>query len=156
MNALLEQYSAMTEEFKLPTMEMAPLSVTTTVLSTAAEVWHAIQQFKPVQGWIIFQSDVLLFTSESELTQQGTVLNAEISGTNSKSLHVRQIENGQWVVVIFAEDGIDNYYMQTRSMLSTEGDDSPYQLKYRVYWKDEEHEVVAKYYRFCGISEGVI
>lgn len=104
------------------------------------QLWQAIIDFKPLEGWLCFQSDVKKVVAEKlpELTDElGWLLNGELVNAEGSSLHIWQAGSG-WQATQLTEQAAgtgDDCLVETTELLSKDSNEE--YLRYRVYWKKD-------------------
>lgn len=116
MSALIRQYNELKhylatdkqQAILLPELSPCDVLVSTAVPAEEHEaVLKAIREFKPLQGWLCYQSDVVSLTdgdlSFLENDQLGWVLSGEFYNDRHDSLHITQNGQGQWLMTTYRE-----------------------------------------------------
>ena len=141
---LLHAYAQMPahNNIALPAMRSGKL-IARTKPAKMEQVWDEIAAFRPVQGWLCYQSRVAVFTDGNPARpdeQTGCILYGECVDANGQSLHIRQDGNGEWVVVNFSyQDGAEHLVDEV-SLIAARNELGS--LKYRRYWQlDPEYGV---------------
>lgn len=105
-----------------------------------AKLWQEILAFKPLEGWLCFQSAVEKITGGQlpVLTDElGWLLNGELVDADGNSLHIWQSGSG-WLAKRFIEQEAgtaDDCLVETTELLSKDSNEE--YLRYRVYWKKD-------------------
>lgn len=125
---------------------------------------QAIHDFKPVQGWLCIQSNVLFFhESKKFVLPEGVLLNGEAVNENGESLHIREDGKGGWLLTSFREVDPEEEEECCRCMVedfaflgtSHAKDPKDYpQITYRRYWNyDEDFGCRQFSARFTGFQQ---
>ena len=140
-------------------LQCAMLKTTTQRLEQAAAI-AAITAFQPQQGWLQYQSRIVVIATEDTPWQekgagQGRLLDAELCRDGGRSLHLRTLPGGMMIVTEMQReegDGEAAMLVETVYQLAT-GKCSARYLQYDRYWKrDEEIGMVATAVVFRGFK----
>ncbi|MDM8559772.1 hypothetical protein [Candidatus Parabeggiatoa sp. HSG14] len=115
-----------------------------------------VKAFKPMQGWLCFQSGVEYFCKnckEKTMPYSGILLYGEVVNAEGESLHIRENGQGGWILTIFTETEGNKYLVETKEFLG-EKKLAPEKLYYHVYWQyDEKHGYHQFAARFTGFKK---
>lgn len=132
--------------------------------TTPQAVIQAVMDFAPSQGWLCFQSQLLVLDRTEDLERRaphaGAILSGELIRGADHSLHIRQNGRGGWILLYIDEGEGDQEGLVHNARLlgnqhypATVGESSrPGVLCYRVYWKhDPEQGWCQALSRLCGM-----
>lgn len=126
------------------------------IVGSQALLHEAIKTFRPLHGWLCFQSEIVSFT-DGDLSflsnaKNGWILNGELSNASQESLHIRQHRGAQWQITHYQEVAGTELFCQTMSYLATDEDLG--HLAYAVYWKHDSLMGYQKAFsRFTGFQK---
>ncbi len=103
----LNAYRQFRESAKLPQMEQgAPKQESALTLTDPDEIWAALQNAKPRQGWLQFQSHQQYFTDGPPAPEPhwGYLLAAEAVTSQGHSLSLRQNPGQGWILATHSHD----------------------------------------------------
>lgn len=155
---LLDLYCKVRKQHALPEMEamtvtlLPPKSVR---LKSAQTAWDKLNNFKPTQGWIGFQSVNASFT-DGKVTpmdgKSGALLAAEAVNAKGQSLHIRYDGAGDWIVTQYEiADGGEHLADRVTHIAHN---NELGKLRYRRVWRiDAEHGAAPFAACFIGFGE---
>ena len=130
---MIENLNSIFNEYKLNKVVQAKAAITPFENVTDASTLHKmIEDFKLKEGWLCLTDKVVIIPSECSLPVRGTILSGEMV-CDSKSLHIRQAENG-WSCRIIERCSTGNQIMYEQKFLSIPGRGNV-KLKYEIYWE---------------------
>lgn len=153
----------------LPEMDLARVLITPTPVPAdpfdpqpgSKHLAEEIAHFAPDAGWLCYQSKVVEVKDGNLAGNQdglGLILSGELTNAAGESLHIRQDGRGGWLVSRFTPDQGDCYLADIqRLIVHAPHQDQPRRaryLRYRRYWKQDEHHGVRQHAAcFIGFSE---
>jgi hypothetical protein len=134
-------------------LAFAHISIATEKAELPGDVWKAVSDFAPLQGWLCLTDRVIHFCEPSGMPGDnvGIILSGELANGN-ESLHIRQSEGGWLLTRLIAGRG-DDCIVFREQFVSTESGRRD-RLNYEVYWRLENGAYKPYAGRFCGIGEG--
>lgn len=115
----------------------------------AGRVWQELIDFAPVEGWITFCSENILFlNAEMPVFENREILNAELYN-GQQSLHIRYLNRDNWVVNSYDPNVAESTYLRIkRSLLSNHPGIKS--LNYFLYYELKDIHCREKFCHFCG------
>jgi hypothetical protein len=148
MNAqeIIKQYEGLRNampDAKLPALESDTyqLSVTPDIVNSAESAYAALDSFSPVAGWLGYQSGNQHFNNEplpAARSDDGQLLNAEVTNGKGSSLHVRYNGNGGWIVTTYGYATGDKYLADEIRHIASFDKDGNTTLRYLRFWQEKE------------------
>lgn len=130
---MIENLNNIFDEYKLNKVIQASAAITPFENVTEASALHKmIEDFKPQEGWLCLTDKVVMIPAECTLPVSGIILSGELV-CGSKSLHIRQAENG-WSCRVIERRSAGDQIMYEQTFLSIPGRGN-IKLKYETYWK---------------------
>lgn len=130
-------YARVAQRKCLPEMRLATLAIQRRDIADPAEAWADFRDLAPREGWVQFQSKVVVFTGIAlpELDPAwGFLLAAEGVDAQGRSIALRQGPQGAPLLVIATPKapGAETYLVDEVTHLGTGAAPGP--LRYRRYW----------------------
>lgn len=157
IDELLTAYEHLRIDHGLPLMrseqvEITPIPVQADPLDSTAgadRLAGIISAFGPSEGWLCYQSAVLVFPPgglPGPDSARGLLLSGELANADREGLHIRQDGRGGWIVTRFTPGQGGHYLVDDCSFVTHEprpGDNKPLRsLCYRRYWTTDEHHCI--------------
>ncbi len=134
----LDAYQKISQKTGLPNMTQgAPKQESRQTLSDPDQVWAALQNARPTQGWLQFQSRQQYFTDglPDREDDWGCLLAAEAVTAQGHSLTLRQAPGPGWILTAHSHDEQGNgLWDEIRHRLHGANGF----LVYRRYWRQDE------------------
>lgn len=135
---------------------LCDLTVSTKELDDPTHLRQSLEDYKPIEGWVCWQSAVTYF-QKGDLTypEEEWLLYGEMAKPGS-SLHIRENGEGGWLVtqVDESENPDSGDFAVTTTDLLGESNRAPKNLCYHIFWQDIDRDGFRQVSsRFCGFTK---
>lgn len=140
--------------------EVVGLDRETRAITDPESVIAAVRDFKPLCGWLRYQSKLVDFANgfwEAPPDQAGALLYGELCTADGRSMTIRPDGGGGWNVTVARELAGSDFLAETADVLKdapVENDRPEQVLRYRIYWMgcEETGEFRRVFSRFMGFD----
>ena len=158
---LLDAYAGIASKNALPAMHLGALSLERREISDVRLGWDALKQFELSDGWLQFQSKVVVIEQGNlpePKSDWGLLLAAEAIARDGRSLQLRQDGSGGLLLVIAtatdaADSDSDSELFLTDDVQRLATRKAPGSLRHRRYWRlDPQPGPVPVFAAFQGFA----